>query len=189
VGAWARLGVIAVLAVLAGCTSRSPRASSTPSATGASASAPASTPTGSPDAAAPGPGSGASSFVGQWQVHGESLGISATTATLTVNLGPCPATAQGLCHETDTLSAGLSPDGTALILRVVGVTYADDSGAAVPDPGPGPPTAVGDTLQLVQVAPGLLRRTVLRGFPGMAGGNPYWCGPGVSPSNAKLCGA
>jgi hypothetical protein len=44
-------------------------------------------------------------------------------------------------------------------------------------------------MQLVLQAPGLLKRTALHGFPGWHGGNPYWCGEGVSQSNAKLCGA
>jgi hypothetical protein len=94
-----------------------------------------------------------------------------------------------MCAETDALSASPSSDGTLLTLVVTAVSYNDSTGAAVSASAAGSSTAVGDSLQLVSQAPGLLKGTVLHGFPGMAGGNPYWCGPGVSQSNAALCGA
>jgi len=82
-----------------------------------------------------------------------------------------------------------SGDSAQLTLNVTAVTYADSSGASAPNPSSGPQTAVGDTLQLTLQAPGLLKATILQGFPGWVGGNPYWCGQGVSPSDAKRCGA
>lgn len=130
-----------------------------------------------------------SSFVGQWHVHGTTLDIAEKTATMVVNLGPCSSGANRFCHETDALAASPSGDGTQLTLVVTAVSYAADTGAPVPNPTAGSSTAVGDSIQLVLQAPGLLKQTVLHGFPGMAGGNPYWCGPGVSQSNDQLCGA
>ena len=93
-----------------------------------------------------------------------------------------------MCHETDALTVA-SGDSAQLTLKVTAVTYADSSGASAPNPSSGPQTAVGDTLQLTPQAPGLLKATILQGFPGWVGGNPYWCGQGVSPSDAKRCGA
>jgi hypothetical protein len=127
-------------------------------------------------------------FVGHWHVHGATMDISPATATIVASNGPCGPGAQGMCHETDTLTVS-SGDSAQLTLKVTAVTYADSSGASAPNPSPGPPTAVGDTLQLTPQAPGLLKATILRGFPAWVGGNPYWCGQGVSPSDAKRCGA
>jgi hypothetical protein len=47
---------------------------------------------------------------------------------------------------------------------------------------------VGDSIQLVWQAPGLLKQTVLKGFPGWQG-DLYWCGAGVSQSDQQRCGA
>jgi hypothetical protein len=80
-------------------------------------------------------------------------------------------------------------DDTQLTLVVTAVSYEDAAGATVPNPDPGPSTAVGDTTQLAWQAPGLLKQTVLHGFPGWQGGNPYWCGDGVSEIDSRLCGA
>jgi hypothetical protein len=93
-----------------------------------------------------------------------------------------------MCHETDTLTVA-SSDNTRLTLTVTAVSYADNNGASASNPSPGSSTAVGDSLELTPQAPGLLKATIVRGFPGWVGGNPYWCGQGVSPSDAKLCGA
>ena len=49
------------------------------------------------------------------------------------------------------------------------------------NPSPGPSTAVGDSIQLVSQAPGLLKQTVVKGFPGWQG-DLYWCGAGVTPT-------
>jgi hypothetical protein len=117
--------------------------------------------------------------VGHWNVHGATLDIAATTAVIHAMSGPCQPPAQGMCGETDHMTASLSGDGKTLTLVVTSVA-----------PGnPGSSTAVGDSMQLVLQAPGLLKRTAVHGFPGWQGGNPYWCGEGVSQSNAKLCGA
>jgi hypothetical protein len=94
-----------------------------------------------------------------------------------------------MCGETDQLTATPSSDGTILTLVVTAVSYANGSGASVPNPNPASSTAVGDSMRLVLQAPGLLKRTELHGFSGWQGGNPYWCGPGISQSNTKLCGA
>jgi len=57
------------------------------------------------------------------------------------------------------------------------------------NPGTGPSTSVGDSIQLVWQEPGLLKQTSLKGFPGRQGGNPYWCGAGISQSDVEKCGA
>jgi hypothetical protein len=153
--------------------------SSTPSPTVTAGATPGNTssPTGSTASA---------SFVGKWRVHGASLTITETTATVFA-AGACrPAPA--FCAETDTMAVQ-SGDDKQLTLVVTAVTYTDETGATVPNPNPGPSTAVGDTTQLVWQAPGLLKQTVLHGFPGWTGGNPYWCGAGISEINHRLCGA
>ena len=127
-------------------------------------------------------------FVGHWHVHGATLEISPTTATIAVSKGSCGAGTQGICSETDTLTVATG-GSTQLTLKVTAVTYKDSSGTDAPNPPPGPQTAVGDTLQLTSQAPGLLKTTILQGFPGWVGGNPYWCGQGISPSDARRCGA
>jgi hypothetical protein len=127
-------------------------------------------------------------FVGKWHVHGSTMDIGPTTATIVASTGPCGPGAHGMCHETDTLTV-VSGDSTQLTLKVTAVAYADGSGASVPNPPLGPQNAVGDTVQLTSQAPGLLKATILQGFPAWVGGNPYWCGQGVSQSDAKRCGA
>jgi hypothetical protein len=127
-------------------------------------------------------------FVGHWHVHDATMDISPATATIVANSGPCGPGAQGMCHETDTLTVA-SGDSTQLTLKVTAVAFADSTGANAPNPSPGPQTTVGDTLQLAPQAPGLLKATILQGFPAWVGGNPYWCGQGVSPSDAQQCGA
>jgi hypothetical protein len=127
------------------------------------------------------------SFVGNWHVHGATLDIAQTTATVVVSHGPCTSGVQITCSETDTLAV-VSGDDRQLTLVVTAVRYTGNTGATVP-PNPGPSTVVGDSIQLVWQAPGLLKQTVLRGFPGSAGGNPYWCGAGISQINIQLCGA
>lgn len=140
---------------------------------------PASTPAGS-----------ATSFTGSWTVHGEVLQIAATSATLVSNLGPCSPPAQGLCHETDTMSASQGAGGAVLTLAVTSVAFGDGNGGPATAAEAGTPVAaVGDSLQLTVSAPGLLKRAIVHGFAGMAAGNPYFCGAGVSPANQQLCGA
>ncbi len=129
-------------------------------------------------------------FVGAWHVHGAGLTITPTTATIVANAGPCgsPPGSRGLCSEKDTFSVGSSSD-TQLTLSVTGVTFTDQTGSSVANPNQGPATAVGDTMQLTLQAPGLLKVTSLQGFPGLAKGNPYWCGTGINQDNGRLCGA
>jgi len=125
-------------------------------------------------------------FVGNWHVHGASLTITGTTATFTFR-GSCSFAAR-FCSETNAMAV-TSADDQQVTLAVTAVTYADETGVAVPNANPGPSTAVGDSTQLVWQAPGLLKQTVLHGFPGLAGGNPYWCGAGISQTNLARCGA
>jgi hypothetical protein len=143
-------------------------------------------------AASPGPSATASArFVGHWHVHDASLNIAPTTATLIVSLGigPCTENAQAPCSETDQLAV-ISGDDTQLTLSVTAVSYTlHDSKTTSVNPSTGPSTAVGDSLQLRWQAPGLLMRTALTGFPGWQGGNPYWCGAGISQGDAEKCGA
>jgi hypothetical protein len=125
-------------------------------------------------------------FVGDWHVHGASLAITETTATFSFR-GSC-SWAQRFCSETDAMAVA-SADDQQVTLAVTAVTYTDETGASVPNPNPGPATAVGDSVQLVWQAPGLLKQTVLQGFPGSTGGNPYWCGAGISQTDLQRCGA
>jgi hypothetical protein len=130
-------------------------------------------------------------FVGEWHVHDASLNITPTTASLIVSLGmgPCTENAQAPCSETDQLAV-VSGSDTQLALSVTGVSYTLNGGQNTSvNPSTGPSTAVGDSMQLVWRAPGLLERTALNGFPGWQGGNPYWCGAGISQSDAEKCGA
>jgi hypothetical protein len=130
-------------------------------------------------------------FVGQWHVHDASLNITPTTATLIASLGigTCAENTQAPCSETDQLSV-VSGNDTQLTLSVTGVSYTLQGGQNTSiNPTTGPSTAVGDSIQLVWQAPGLLKRTALKGFPGWQGGNPYWCGAGISQSDAEKCGA
>lgn len=147
-----------------------------------------------PSTPSPSPSTASASFLGQWSVHGETLQIGAATATLVSNLGPCSPPAQGLCHETDSMSATLSPSaglgGAVLTLVVTSVAFADSNGAPVTAAEAGSPVAaVGDSLQLTVVAPGLLKRAIIHGFAGLVGGNANFCGAGVSAANQQLCGA
>src|SRR5262249_41720166 len=127
-------------------------------------------------------------FMGHWHVHGATMEIGAATATIVASAGMCGPGAQDMCHETDTLTVA-SSDNTRLTMTVTAVSYADNNGASASNPSPGSSTAVGDSLELTPHAPGLLKATILHGFPAWVGGNPYWCGQGVSPSDAKRCGA
>ena len=130
-------------------------------------------------------------FVGEWHVHDSSLNIAPTTAALTVSagMGPCMQDPKSPCSETNQLAV-TSGNDTQLTLTVTGVSYTfNDFQTATVNPSPGPSTAVGDSIQLEWQAPGLLKATVLKGFPGILGGNPYWCGAGISQSDAQKCGA
>lgn len=158
--------------------------------------------TGGPPNPNPGISSGASSstaapatasarFLGHWHVHDGSLDIAPTTATINSSpgAGPCMQNPQVACSESDTLTV-VSGNDTELTLTVTAVSYKLSSGQTTSVSGnPGPSTAVGDSVQLVWQAQGLLKQTVLNGFPGWQGGNPYWCGAGISPGDQQLCGA
>jgi hypothetical protein len=158
--------------------------SSSPAVPSASSTATASS-TGSISAS----GTAGARFVGHWQRHASTLDITATTAKLFAGLdmGAC-SRGQAACSEIDTLVV-VSGDDTQLTLAVTAVSYGMKDGQTTSaNPSPGPSTAVGDSIQLVLEAPGLLKQTVLKGFPGWRG-DLYWCGAGVSPSDTQRCGA
>jgi hypothetical protein len=186
--ALAAAGIVAV--GLVGC-SQAPSPSTTPSTTASAPITASAAPgnTSSPSGStAPSPTATASArFVGGWHVHGAHLDIAATAAKIVARQASCIVGAQHFCSETDTLAV-VAGDDTQVTLAVTAVSYTDNTGATVP-PNPGQSTAVGDSMQLLWQAPGLLKTTILHGFPGWAGGNPYWCGPGISQINLQLCGA
>lgn len=135
-------------------------------------------------------GTAGAPFVGHWQRHVSTLDITATTATLFAGLGMGPCSqGRAACSETDTMGV-VSGDDTQLTLAVTAVSYGLKNGQTTSvNPSPGPSTAVGDSIQLVSPAPGLLKQTVLKGFPGWQG-DLYWCAAGVSPSvDQGRCGA
>jgi hypothetical protein len=107
------------------------------------------------------------------------------TATQTTSWAPCYPDVKLGCRETDTLDVVSSTD-TELTLRLTATSYTTNMGAGYPNPNA--PT-VGDTMHLVMRAPGLLKTTILHGFPGWSGGSPYWCGAPISRANVELCGA
>ena len=127
-------------------------------------------------------GTTSATFVGQWHVHGSTMDITPKSVSIVTDL--CPS-GPGECRETDTLTV-VSGDDKQLTLRVIQVGFQANGGRLT---SPGQATALGDSLQFVSQAPGLLKATILHGFPGWAGGNSYWCGAGVSPSDAAKCGA
>ena len=130
-------------------------------------------------------------FVGHWHVHDAQMDITPTTATMTVGggIGPCTQNPQLACSETDTLAV-VSGNDKKLTLKVTAVSYNLGNGQTTSvNPETGPSTAVGDVIRLAWQAPGLLKQTVLHGFPGSQGGNPYWCGDGISQSDKEKCGA
>ena len=176
-------GIVTVAA--AGCATNTAGTGASPT-TGAPSSPAAPSATGTASAS----GTASARFVGHWQRHASTLDITATTATLFAGLdmGPC-SQGQAACSETDTLGV-VSGDETQLTLAVTAVSYGLKNGQTTPaNPSPGPSTSVGDSLQLVSQAPGLLKQTVLKGFPGWQGGDLYWCGAGVSPPDQQRCGA
>jgi len=176
---------VIVTVVAAGC-------SKNPSGTGTSSTSAATATTAAPSSrSSPVPsGTASARFVGHWQRHADTLDITPTTATLFAGLGMGPCSqGQGACSETDTLGV-VSGDDTQLTLNVTAVSYGLNNGQTTTvNPSPGPSTAVGDSIQLVWQAPGLLKQTVLKGLPGWQGGDLYWCGAGVSPSAQQQCGA
>jgi hypothetical protein len=95
---------------------------------------------------------------------------------------------QAACKETDTLAV-VSGDDTQLTLKVTAVSYLLHDGTKTPVNPFGRSTAVGDSMQLAWQAPGQLKRISLQGFPDWQGGNPYWCGAGISDNDRSHCGA
>jgi hypothetical protein len=170
---------VIVTAAAAGCLKNT-------SGTGASST------TGTPSStAAPATGTASARFVGHWHVHDATLDITPTTATIVwyLGAGPCTQDPKAACSETDTLAV-VSGNDTQLTLKVTAVSYTLHSGQKTSvNSTTGPSTAVGDSVQLVWQAPGLLKQTVLQGFPGSEDGNPYWCGAGISQSDRQRCGA
>ena len=126
-------------------------------------------------------------FVGHWHVHGADLDITPTAATFETAASYCKPGSQRVCREIDNLAV-VAGDDKQLTLQVTAVSYTDDTGASVPEPDL---PAIGDSMRLDWQAPGLLKETILHGFPAWAdpGGNPYWCGAGISQANLRLCGA
>jgi hypothetical protein len=184
--------VVAITATLitvgtAGCSkNKSGTVASPTTGTPSSAAAPATT---SPTASAAPSATASARFVGHWQRHASTLDITPTTATLSAGLGMGGCSqGQAACSETDTLGV-VSGDDTQLTLTVTAVSYGLNNGQTTSvNPSPGPSTAVGDSIQLVSRAPGLIKQTVLHGFPGWQG-DLYWCGTGVSPTDQQQCGA
>jgi hypothetical protein len=180
----------AIVAVAAAGCSKNTSGTGTSSTTGATTSTVAPSATSTASSGSTGPSATASArFVGHWQRHASTLDITPTTATLFAGLGMGPCSqGQAACSETDTLGV-VSGDDTQLTLAVTAVSYGLNNGQTTSvNPSPGPSTAVGDSIQLVWQAPGLLKQTVLHGFPGWQG-DLYWCGAGVSPSDQQKCGA
>jgi hypothetical protein len=189
--ALATAATMIVTMAAAGCSKNSSGtgASSTAAATGTASPGPGNP--SSPSSSTVPSATASARFVGQWHVHDASLNITPTTATLIASLGigTCAENAQAPCSETDQLAV-VSGNDTQLTLSVTGVSYTLHGGQKTSvDPTTGPSTAAGDSIQLVWQAPGLLKRTALNGFPGWQGGNPYWCGAGISQSDAEKCGA
>jgi hypothetical protein len=125
-------------------------------------------------------------FLGQWHVHGSRMDI--TPKSVTIVTYSCPTERLSKCVQTDTLTA-VSSDDKQLTLRVAAVSY---SGGEVGEPAvpiQDQATVAGDSLQLAYQAPGLLKTTIVHGFPEWAGGNPFWCGANVSAFDASKCGA
>ena len=140
---------------------------------------------------APGAATASARFLGHWHVHDGGLDITPTTATINSSpgAGPCMQNPQVACSESDMLAVESGND-TELTLTVTSVSYKLSNGQTTSVSGlPGPSTAVGDSVQLVWQRQGLLKQTVLKGSPSWQGGNPYWCGAGISPSDQQLCGA
>jgi hypothetical protein len=175
-------GIITVAA--AGC-SKNTAATGTSSTTSASSS-PAAPPATSTATAS---GTASARFVGHWQRHASTLDITATTATLFAGLGNGPCSqGRAACSEIDTLGV-VSGDDTQLTLTVTAVNYGlKDGQTTAVNPSPGPSTAVGDSIQLVWQPPGLLKQTVLKGYPGWQG-DLYWCRSGLTPPDSQRCGA
>jgi hypothetical protein len=95
--------------------------------------------------------------------------------------GPCVEDPQAACSETDTLAVVPSND-TQLTLTVTAVSYGLLNGQTTSNPTNRTARVVGDSIQLVWQAPGLLEEM-------QQTGNDYWCGAGVSQSDASQCGA
>jgi hypothetical protein len=168
-----------------GTSSTTGTASSTAAPKATSTASPSPGNSSSPSGSAVPSATASARFVGHWQVHGATLDITPATATIVAGLGmgPCSENPQAACSETDTLAV-VSGNDTQLALTVTAVSYALHNGQTTSvNPNPGPSAAEGDSVQLVWQAPGLLKQTVGQG------GNPYWCGAGISESNRTLCGA
>ena len=176
----------AIIAAVAACSTSTNTSSTTASPTSPTASP--TSPTASPTSTtATATGTAGAPFVGHWHVHGSAMDIAPDKATLITYSCPGSGTPRD-CHETDTLSV-VSGDGKQLTLQVATVSFTNNAGAAVPIASQYASTAVGDELQLVAQAPGLLKATILHGFPGWVGGNPYWCGAGIGTTDRTKCGA
>jgi hypothetical protein len=178
-------GVVTVAA--AGCSKNtsSSNASSTASATTSATSSASSSAAASATASA----QASARFVGHWLRHQSTLDITPTTASLFAGLGNGPCS-EGVaaCSEIDTFSV-TSGDDTHLVLTVTDVQYVLKDGQKTSvNPSPGPVTAAGDAIQLVWREPGILKQTVVKGFPGWQG-DLDWCGTAGTPIEKQGCGA
>ena len=174
---------VIVTAAATACSTTTSRTGTSPTTATTSNSGSSSSPSGSATAGVP--------FVGHWHTHGANLHITATTATInaTSGMGPCMRNPQLSCSQTYTLGV-VSSNDKQLTLTVTAVSFHLRTGQTTTvNPNPDPATAVGDSMQLVWQAPGLLKATLLHGFPDWQGGNPYWCGEGINESNKTRCGA
>jgi hypothetical protein len=111
------------------------------------------------------------------------MDITPKTVTMFLGLGngPCAQDPQAACSERDTLAV-VSGDDMQLTLTVTAVSYGLLNGQTTSNPTNPTPTVVGDSIQLVWEAPGLLEEM-------QQAGNDYWCGAGVSESDESRCGA
>jgi len=180
------VATVVVAVAAAGCSKNTSGTGTSP-ATSTAISSPGNvaSPTGSP-----GPSATASAhFVGHWGRHQSTLDITPTTATLFAGLDMLSCSqGRAACSENDTLAV-TSGDDTQLTLTVTAVSYHLLSGQTTSvNPGPDPSTAVGDSIHLVWRPPGLLKQTVVKGFPGWAEGID-WCGGAGSPNERAGCGA
>jgi hypothetical protein len=97
-----------------------------------------------------------------------------------------------VCTEWDELSFTQGPGGTlnATVTKIIWTTF---NNAVIKHYKPGPGNLEpGDTFRLSYVDTGLLKATYQRThLPkiDLNYGNPYWCGPGISPGNQPKCGA
>jgi len=143
-----------------------------------------------PDPDDRGPDSLALPFVGHWSVHGAQMEIvNPTQGTIRYRdyCGPRPGEE---CLATESIRFVVSLDGKRLYGRAENISWTVD-GAKVAPPDGDTYSGVGDRFWLEFVAPHLLKRgQIFVTDPGTyGGGNPFWCGEGLSDEYGYYCGA